>query len=261
LAAVQMGSRDGPAMVLVPGFTGSKEDFLPLLEPLAGAGLNVTAIDQRGQHESPGTGRLDDYRLPSFTADLIDVIGSRPAHLVGHSFGGLVCREVTLARPDLVSSLTLMDSGPGALPREHWDLMTALCDLVPVATSEQIWVAKQAVDAAAGVPALEADVEEFLHRRWVATDPWCLAGIAQTLMSVPDLTSELSDTVTQNGIPVLVMYGEDDTSAWPVPEMADMAARLAVPAVAIPGAAHSPAVENPQRTVREIIDFVSARGV
>lgn len=248
-------------MVLVPGFTGSKEDFLPLLQPLADAGLKVTAIDQRGQYESPGSGRIDDYTLPEFTADLISVLGSRPAHLVGHSFGGLVCREVTLSRPDLVSSLTLMDSGPGALPREHWDLMTALCDLVPIASIEDIWVAKQAVDAAAGVPPLEPEVEEFLHRRWVATDPWCLAGIAQVLMTVSDRTEELARTLTEYRIPGLVMYGIDDTTAWPVASMATMADRLAVRAVAVPDAAHSPAVENPERTAREIVEFVSAAGV
>ena len=39
--------------MLIPGFTGSKEDFLPILEPLAAAGRTVYAVDQRGQYQSP----------------------------------------------------------------------------------------------------------------------------------------------------------------------------------------------------------------
>jgi pimeloyl-ACP methyl ester carboxylesterase len=42
----------GPVVLLVPGYTGSKEDFLPLLRPLARAGFRAVAMDQRGQFES-----------------------------------------------------------------------------------------------------------------------------------------------------------------------------------------------------------------
>ena len=41
-----------PAL-LIPGYTGSKENFLPVLEPLAAAGRTVVAIDLRGQYQSP----------------------------------------------------------------------------------------------------------------------------------------------------------------------------------------------------------------
>jgi pimeloyl-ACP methyl ester carboxylesterase len=40
--------------LLVPGYTGSKEDFLPLLDQLAAAGRQVFAIDMRGQYQTPG---------------------------------------------------------------------------------------------------------------------------------------------------------------------------------------------------------------
>ena len=40
--------------LLVAGYPGSKEDFAPLLAPLAEAGYRVVALDQRGQFESPG---------------------------------------------------------------------------------------------------------------------------------------------------------------------------------------------------------------
>ena len=45
-----------PALLL-PGYTGSKEDFLTVLQPLAAAGRRVVAVDMRGQYETPGTSR------------------------------------------------------------------------------------------------------------------------------------------------------------------------------------------------------------
>ena len=38
-------------VLMVPGFTGSKEDFRFLLAPLAEQGWRVVAVDQRGQYE------------------------------------------------------------------------------------------------------------------------------------------------------------------------------------------------------------------
>jgi pimeloyl-ACP methyl ester carboxylesterase len=54
--------------VLVPGFTGSKEDFIPLLPPIAEAGYRVIAYDQRGQYESAGPDRERAYSIASFAA-------------------------------------------------------------------------------------------------------------------------------------------------------------------------------------------------
>jgi pimeloyl-ACP methyl ester carboxylesterase len=62
-----------PAL-LVPGFTGSKEDFLPILRQLGAAGRRVVAIDMRGQYETPGTGDRDAYSLPELGAVLQAVL-------------------------------------------------------------------------------------------------------------------------------------------------------------------------------------------
>ena len=59
-------------VLLVPGFTGSKEDFAPLLPLLADAGWSAGTYDQRGQFESPGAAD-DDYSLSGYAADLVAV--------------------------------------------------------------------------------------------------------------------------------------------------------------------------------------------
>ncbi len=78
---------DGPAVLFVPGYTGTKEDFAPLLPLLADAGLRAVAMDLPGQYETPGTGRSG--RVHAAGAVPLGARGrgrelDRP-HLVGHS--------------------------------------------------------------------------------------------------------------------------------------------------------------------------------
>lgn len=104
--------------LLVPGFTGSKEDFIGLLEPLAAAGYRVVAVDGRGQYESPGPREESAYALEELARDVLAqarALGAGPVHLVGHSLGGLISRAAVLRDPSPFASLTLMSSGPAAI--------------------------------------------------------------------------------------------------------------------------------------------------
>src|SRR5512138_3824215 len=88
--------------LLVPGFTGSKEDFALILDPLADAGYRVVAVDQPGQHQSPGPEQRSAYTtawLGAVVTEVAEALGDEPIHLLGHSFGGLVARAAVLAQP------------------------------------------------------------------------------------------------------------------------------------------------------------------
>jgi pimeloyl-ACP methyl ester carboxylesterase len=88
------------AALLIPGFTGSKEDFLALLAPLARDGWHTVAVDGRGQHESAGPRAEAAYAQAELAADIraqADALaGGRPVHLVGHSLGGHLARAAVL---------------------------------------------------------------------------------------------------------------------------------------------------------------------
>src|SRR6201988_5126853 len=56
--------------LLVPGYTGSKEDFIAILGPLAAAGRRVIAIDQRGQYQTQGPDDPDAYDPLELGADV-----------------------------------------------------------------------------------------------------------------------------------------------------------------------------------------------
>lgn len=258
------GPVDRPPVLLVPGFTGSKEDFALLLAPLAAAGHRAVAMDQRGQFESVGPADPGAYTVDALAADVLAVLADlagpdpRPAHLVGHSFGGLVARAATLARPDAVASLVLLGSGPSAIGGSRRERMEALAPLLATGGMAAVYEGMEKLAAGDGRQAdAPPELKAFLRRRFLASSPVGLQAMGEALRSEPDRVNALRAT----GVPVLVTHGAGD-DAWPLAVQADMAGRLGARYVPIPACAHSPAVENPPGTMRTLLDFWSslARG-
>ena len=244
-------------VLMVAGYTGSKEDFAPLLAPLADAGWRVVAIDQRGQYESPGPDDPSAYSVAELGADVVAVAGvlraesGEPLHLVGHSFGGLVSRAAVLADPTMFTSLTLLGSGPAELTGRRAELLDHLGPLLDVGgvrlvheTLEQVAMTDPKAQA---VP---APTREFYSRRFLANSAAGLRGMAAAMLAEPDRVAELAAT----GVPVLVAHGEAD-DAWLPHVQADMAERLGARHEVINNSIHSPAVENPPRTLEVLLDF------
>ncbi|RZS87219.1 pimeloyl-ACP methyl ester carboxylesterase [Motilibacter rhizosphaerae] len=238
--------------LLVPGFTGSKEDFLPLLPLLADAGVRVVAVDQRGQHESHHDDAPDAYTVPRLAADVVevlDVLGGR-AHLLGHSFGGLVAQAAAAAVPERLASLVLLCSGPAALPegRRSRDARLLL-DRLPGLDLEHAWQARRELDPR---PEQAPEVEDFLRRRWTSTDREHYLVVARTLLEHADGVDGLARALQDAHVPVLVAHGVDD-NAWPAEQQADMARRLGAAYAVVPDAAHSPAYEAPAATAELLL--------
>src|SRR5205814_4486374 len=250
-----------------PGYTGSKEDFLPVLGPLAQAGRRVTAIDMRGQYESPAAADADGYHLPALAADVAMIAdtltgpdgqaagGPHHIHLLGHSFGGLVARELLLAQAARISSLTLMSSGPGALTGPRAEVLRAvLAEIEPATPSglgsevERLWYTQ--LEPAAVADGVPADVIDFLRTRMLRSCPTGLWSMGRGLLCCPDRTSALATL----GAPLLVVYGEND-DAWAPSIQDDMARRLGAQRVCIPSTAHSPAVEAPETVASTLTTF------
>ncbi|MGH3795046.1 MAG: alpha/beta fold hydrolase [Pseudonocardiaceae bacterium] len=235
----------GATALLVPGYTGSKEDFAPLLDPLATAGLTVLAMDLPGQHESAGPRCEQDYlpgplgrTVAALVAELA-AAGDRVL-LLGHSYGGLVARSAVLAGAP-VAGLTLLASGPGALPG---GLRRALLDLTePVLRTEGIEAVRRLMEATGGV-AEPPELAALLRARFLGSSPAGLLGMATGLRTEPDRVAELAAALRARAIPCLVAFGASD-DAWPAPLQLDMATRLGAEVVVVPGAAHSPNTENP----------------
>jgi pimeloyl-ACP methyl ester carboxylesterase len=252
LTADPQGRASRSPVLLVPGITGSKEDFIAVLADLAAAGHRVAALDQRGQYESAGDDDPTSYDVKALADDVIDVANSwgEPVHLLGHSFGGLVARAAAIAAPAALRSLTLLDSGPAAVPHPSSSNLALLAQALPVMSLADIWVAKRHIESESEPEPPAPEIEEWMRQRFLANHPTSLLRIAEQLLAEPDRVDELSSA----GVAVLVAYGTTD-DAWPAALQAEMAARLGAAHVEIAGAGHSPAASHPETTARVLLDF------
>ncbi len=234
--------------LLVPGFTGSKEDFIALLEPLAEVGVRGVAMDLSGQYETP-VADGEQCSLASFARDTWAVASSlpRPLVLVGHSFGGLVVTEAVLSDPLAVDGLVLIATGPSAIPEQQQQVLRHFADVMNGFGLEPVWQGKRAMDAAAGQPAQPAHIDEFLTRRFLANDPRSLAAMIHTLCTAEDRTEMVAAVAPPTRV---VIGGNDDV--WPLEEQRAMASRLDAAVVELPASGHSPAVDDPAAVVRAI---------
>jgi pimeloyl-ACP methyl ester carboxylesterase len=247
-------------VLFVPGYTGSKEDFLPLLRPLAEAGYYAIAIDQRGQYESAWASSPAGYTIDVLGQDVVEIAQqlkgeSARLHLVGHSFGGLVARSATLAKPDLFDTVTLMCSGPAAIGGQRLIAMEQAEPILAQGGMAALWE-HMALQSQADPKFRQSPpaLLKFLQERFMANDPIGLQVMGDELRSASDRTDELA----QLSLPILVLHGADD-DAWPPIQQAEMADRLGAAYAVIPHAAHSPAVENPQLTMEVLLNFFRAR--
>ncbi|MXM65214.1 alpha/beta fold hydrolase [Streptomyces sp. HUCO-GS316] len=246
--------------LLVPGFTGSKEDFTLMHEPLAARGYRTVAVDGRGQYESDGP--HDDesaYAQAELAQDLlaqVEALGTA-VHLLGHSLGGQISRAAVLLDHSPFASLTLMASGPAQISESQQARVKLLRDALAVMNMAEVWEAIQAMGPPeeVGGPASGIGDPVLLRRRWLGNKPAQLLATGRQLCSEPDRVAELAAVP----LPFHVLSGASDDT-WPVTLLDDMAVRLGARRTVVPGAEHSPNADQPLLTARALADFWDGTG-
>ena len=233
---------DAAPFLLCHGFSGSSHDFALSIEDLA-VSRTVIAIDHRGHGRSEKLGDIDRYSIDRLADDLIAFIDSEaagPIDLLGHSMGGAIAIRVTLARPDLVRSLILMDTSGWSFANEDADVAAMIAGFI------------ESFDPAGGLPDLgampspETDlIAAATPPKWQAMkeqmaasfDPYALKALGRQLFEgdgewVRPRLGEIS-------CPVTVIVGEHDQPF--IDQAADLAAEVADGfCTVIDGAYHSP---------------------
>ncbi len=250
----------GPALLLVHGFGGAKEDFFDHLDELAGS-HRVATFDHRGHGASAQPDRLDAYSLERLRVDVLcvaDALGFDRFRLLGHSMGGMVTRRIALDHPDRVEAHVFMDTSAGPLD----DFDPALLELAAqLAIDEGKDALKAALDAAAPLtnPAYEKLLRErpgyqqFVDRKWADLSHVMWAALAR---AIAFQTDDLDDLRSLR-CPSLVIVGELDLPFVPWAHAiagAVPGARLSV----IADAGHSPQFENPDAWFAELNEFLAS---
>jgi pimeloyl-ACP methyl ester carboxylesterase len=223
----------GTPVVLIHGLGGSADWWRKNVEALAAAGHLVVAIDLAGF----GRNRLFARRtaLPLAFSDIaallvrwIESSFDEPVHLAGNSMGGHIAIHVAAARPDLVRSLTLVNSS--GIPFE----------LAPMQHLENLIVPRGALSFAT-----------ILARDAFRSGP---TAIALSFASL--LRDDARPMIRRITAPTLLLWGERDPL---VPlsyarQLAEMipGSRLVI----VPDAGHIPMWENAEAFNRELIGFL-----
>jgi len=256
LAGVALGPAGGARVVLVPGMTGSKEDFTLMMPLLAAAGHRVESYDMAGQYESHAAGpeQLDParhrYTLDLFVDDLLAVLraGAAPAHVLGYSFAGTVAGAAAARHPELFASLTLLSAPPLAgQALRGFTRIGPLSHLVPGRALGRPFIAALRHN----VHRAPRDRAAFVTARFDLTRASSVADIMALMKRTPDLAPALRAT----GIPVLVVAGEGDV--FPAAAHRAFADRLGARSLVLP-TGHSPCETAPHQLVEAMLALIRA---
>ena len=106
---------DGPALLLLHGFTGSGATWDILRERLR-ARFTTVAVDLPGHGRSGAPGDPARYALPRFADDLgqlLDELGLERVAMLGYSLGGRAALQFALRHGSRLSALLLESTSPG----------------------------------------------------------------------------------------------------------------------------------------------------
>jgi 3-oxoadipate enol-lactonase len=251
LNVVRTGRRESPLVVLVHAVGMDLTYWERQIEALEPA-HDVVAFDLRGHGSSS---RCSGYGFDALAGDLAAVIAQAdngPAHIVGLSVGGMIAQTLAVAQPELVRSLSLVDT------------VSTFAD--PVRTA--LRARAQTVRFAGMGAILQPTLERWFTPEFAARRPEIIDRVGKTLLVADkDVHAAMWETIATLDVaprlgalrmPTLVLVGEKDPTTPPAASQAIAdsisQARLSV----LHGVSHISPVEAPDAVNAHLIRFLTS---
>ena len=112
IACREWGKPGNPVLIGIPGLTSNSLCFADIAEAAARAGYHVIVPDLRGRNLSPATGHMT-YGWVNHAKDIAaiaDAVGAKTFSVIGHSMGGYIAQELTLAAPGRIDRMVILDA-------------------------------------------------------------------------------------------------------------------------------------------------------
>lgn len=252
------GNPQAPVIVFGHGLLFSGRMFQAQIDRLSPSYRCVT-IDWRGQGKTPAT--TDGYDMETLFDDAVAVIeglGAGPVHYVGLSMGGFVGMRLAVSRPELIRSLSLLDTSAGPEDPDkvkQYRLLAAIYRWVGMSPLEG------RVKPLMFGPAFLADTSSK-----TAVDAWKQelrsvdrGGMKKAILGVTDRLP-VFDELKSIRVPTLVVVGMDDV-ATPVAKAETIVAGIAGSSLkTVPNCGHSSTVEQPAALADLLEEFLGAQG-
>lgn len=250
----------GPALVLVHAGIADHRMWDDDMPSFAG-GHRVVTYDCRGFGRS--TTDAVDYSNRADLAALLDHLRIERAALLGCSRGGQIALDFTLERPERVSALVLVASGPGGMDHEPTPVERVLFESEEPLSAAGDWAGVADLDVRVWVDGVgqpptrvPAAVRERVRAMSLAN---YTAGNPEP-RPIP-LRPPAIDRLAEVRAPTLIIHGDLDVSGVTV---GAEALELGIPGarrVLLPRVAHMVNLERPDDFRRLVRDFLFATGV
>ncbi len=251
---------EGPALLLLHGFTGSGATWTPHLE--AWRGFTTVAVDLLGHGESDRPRDPARYRMERCVDDLtalLDQLGIRRAAVLGYSMGGRVALRLALHAPERLWALVLESASPGiedaAEREERVRSDAAMADAIErdgVAAFIDRWQALPLFASQARAP---ASARQALRRQRLRNDP---IGLSNSLRGMgAGAQQPVFDRLGELRTPALLLAGALDEKYCAFARRAASAlpcARLRI----VPDAGHAVHLEQPQAFDGAVGEFLES---
>ncbi|MFF4623914.1 alpha/beta fold hydrolase [Nonomuraea jabiensis] len=246
----QDGPRDAPPLLLIHGTAASARSW-DLLVPLLTGAHRVIRIDLLG-HGRSGQPADGGYAVPDQArraGTALDRLGVEHAVVAGHSSGGVVATALAEQRPDLVTALALINTGPS---------MDAFIAQEPTAIGPSQWPPSDELIrqfASTGFSRADYPVPQDLVDDLRGMSFHAFVAIMRAPREYLE-EQALPDRLKVLGKPLLVIFGEADRR-WRSSSAAGYRAVPGAKVELLPGTGHSPILEDPRRTADLLLAFTA----
>lgn len=222
--------------------------------------FRVIVYDHRGQGNSPeAASGYDMDTVAEDAAALIQALNASPCHFAGLSMGGFVGMRLAARRPELLRTLTLMNTGAGREPlsgRIRYNFLAQMVKLVgtrpftSIAVKELFGKSTRASSDPVKQAMLKAWTEKLANRP---------KNVAKALLGVMNRPEFSKAELAKIQCPTLIISGDDDTAQPPA--VSDRMASVIPNArlVRIPACGHSSSLEQPEAVIEAMLLTISPR--
>lgn len=243
---------DGEPLLLIHGLGSCAADWASQIAYFS-PNYRVIAFDQRGHGRSSrprGT-----YSIPRFAQDtvaLLKELGIGPVHIVGLSLGGMVAFQLAVDAPELVESMTIVNSGPEVPAQTFKQRMPLYVRLLYLHTLGLRRMAKAIAKTLYPKPG-QTDLQKAFIERLASNDKRCYAASLRAIFAGWGVADRLGEI----RCPVLFITADQDYT--PVELKQAYVNRLPnARMVVVPDSRHALPMEKPREFNRALADFLGS---
>lgn len=243
---------DGEPLLLIHGLGSCAADWAPQIASFR-TSYRVIAFDQRGHGRSSRP--RGAYSIPRFAQDtvaLLKQLGIGPVHIVGLSLGGMVAFQLAVDAPELVKSMTIVNSGPEVPALTFKQRMPLYVRLLYLHTLGLRRMAKAIAKTLYPKPE-QADLQKAFIERLASNDKRCYAASLRAIFAGWGVADRLGEI----RCPVLFITADQDYT--PVELKQAYVNRLPnARMVVVPDSRHALPMEKPREFNRALADFLGS---